>query len=278
MKNREFTPIVDLYVVIRKGDRQGFVIPEGNTSAIRKRKETAHNWVRGYGHNAPKDEKGTVHENKGMLGFKIESFTSRYSTSNKFIKVHDPRGWIIDMSIENFVDLCKISTIEKGEFKEELVYVNSGSWLTRADDVRQNKTAKPSAKKTAPQTPGDIVDLNDTGHKMRYAGEFEIEAAYIDYGSRKVIVKKRAKYFVYASTGNVFNAYKTQIKGTIVGRGDSVPVFDDDKTSGKTLYISGRAAYGYGIGHRLASNHPYIAEMTSPKRGYYSVYSLEYED
>lgn len=57
-----------------------------------------------------------------MTGFTLYSFTSRHSTDNKWIRILDPRGFQLEISVANLIELAGTTTIVKGNFKEPLIW------------------------------------------------------------------------------------------------------------------------------------------------------------
>lgn len=66
-------------------------------------------------------------ENNPCEGFKIVGSVSRWSTSNKFIQVEDPRGFVVEIPTGNLTTLIKYVTVEKGVVKDECVWGREGS-------------------------------------------------------------------------------------------------------------------------------------------------------
>lgn len=218
---KSISPIVKIEVTVRKNDNQAFIIPNGTTAALEKRRETVRGWVGRQNY----DNNTNIYDNVPTKGFKVESFTSRYSTSNKFIKVSDPRGWIVDVSIENFVDLLSTTTVENGVFKDEIVYCDGGSWLAVANDKRLLATSKKPSAKMNFHDVGDIVDENDSGNKMVYLGKRGIVTAQVDYGSKKIqLVRHEDMHFYmsadYKAYSRNFTFRKQKLKGAVAGHRD----------------------------------------------------------
>jgi len=130
---------------------KAFITPfEKDDKAFQKRKETVDNWSSYCDY-----ETGTRIEHKGFLtyidniaqtGFSIKSYVSRYSTSNKFVEVTDPRGFTLEISIENLVDLMQICTIKNGVILESCVWgrANNSCYLVpvTSETYRLSKSEK----------------------------------------------------------------------------------------------------------------------------------------
>jgi hypothetical protein len=61
-------------------------------------------------------------QNVPQSGFKIVDVVSRCSTSNKFYRILDPRGFELEISADNLLELMFSSTIENGVIKSECVW------------------------------------------------------------------------------------------------------------------------------------------------------------
>ena len=112
-----------------------FVVPVENN---RKRIETAISWAkRYYSRENDKDEPITYEiENTPTNGYKIIGFSNRYSTSNKHIYVmHPTLNFYFELTIENFVELTKETTIKGGVIEDGLIFYfqNGKNGLVRHD-------------------------------------------------------------------------------------------------------------------------------------------------
>ena len=108
----------------------GFAVPYDTTKASKKRQETVDRWRQ-------KDIEPRVLENKPTRGFKLLQVVSRHSTSNKLFRVVDPRGFELEISADNLLDIALASTIVKGEIIEECVWAsNNGVYLMPSSDER----------------------------------------------------------------------------------------------------------------------------------------------
>lgn len=55
-------------------------------------------------------------DNVPLTGFKIAGYAQRWSTSNKLFRIEDPRGFQLEISVQNFIELAQQVVIDKGEF------------------------------------------------------------------------------------------------------------------------------------------------------------------
>lgn len=123
----------------------GFATPYEDNVAGKKRMASVDNW---------RDKKITpkIIENKPMMGFKICDFASRYSTSNKLLRIYDPRGFELEISIGNAVDLIKSTVITNGEIMAPLVWGrDSGNYLVTANHPDYVAKDKPKTKQETGQ-------------------------------------------------------------------------------------------------------------------------------
>lgn len=66
-----------------------------------------------------------VWDNVPTSGFEVKETVSRYSTSNKYWKVLDPRGVVFEISTENFEKIVLNGTIVKGVIQEKCIWVGN---------------------------------------------------------------------------------------------------------------------------------------------------------
>lgn len=125
--------------------------------------------------------KPIVFDNVPLDGFKFESVTSRWSTSNKVFRIIDPRGFICEIYAENAINLILNSKMDNGEIldkciwfrnggKNELVNINSEIYLDIVEKINRAASAKPISIKDIKT--GDTVNV---GYHidMVYLGHFK---------------------------------------------------------------------------------------------------------
>lgn len=66
-------------------------------------------------------------DNTPISGFKIIGSVSRWSTSNKLIRVEDPRGFVIEIPTSNLTTLLKHSVVDHAIVKEQCVWGREGN-------------------------------------------------------------------------------------------------------------------------------------------------------
>lgn len=115
-----------------------FATPEGTDSASRKRKNTVNEWVTGYWSNDPYT--GFTIDNTPMSGFVVAGWSSRSTTDNKHVSIRDPRGFTLEITIDNIVYLISTSTIREGMIEGEFVWGRKDGqcFLIQATEANKN--------------------------------------------------------------------------------------------------------------------------------------------
>ena len=98
----------------------GFATPMDSTPAFTKRKETVDRW-------REKDIASVELENTPRFGFEIVDMASRYTTDNKLLRIQDPAGFELEISIANALHLIQTTVISKGQIMEPLVWARRGA-------------------------------------------------------------------------------------------------------------------------------------------------------
>ncbi len=104
----------------------GFATPNGTDAAAKKRKETADNWAR-----LPQT---ITFDNTPISGFSLGDSVTRYSTSNKFVRVSDPRGFVLEISITNLCEVIEQHTIVKGDIEGKFIWGREGGTNVLIDE------------------------------------------------------------------------------------------------------------------------------------------------
>ena len=73
-------------------------------------------------------EKGesAIYDNVPMRGFKVGSDATRWTTENKVFRLHDPRGFTVEIPTGNLSTLIQTCTIINGEIMDECVWGREG--------------------------------------------------------------------------------------------------------------------------------------------------------
>jgi len=116
----------------------------------KKSVESIHKWCHGRYNRAKMDDtwQPVIVKNEPTFGMKIAGCVSRYSTSNKWFEVVDPRGFKLQISTSDLLALMSESTIVNGIIQEECVWGYSGSpFLAKVDGKRYNNMFAAQTKK-----------------------------------------------------------------------------------------------------------------------------------
>lgn len=111
-------------------------------------------------------------QNTPQTGFKIVDVVSRYSTSNKFYRILDPRGFELEISAANLLELMFSSTIENGVIKSECVWGKQTSAALVPVNSEHYKDYLTLKNGPIVLTPGQIYKDKKTHEIIRYEGEF----------------------------------------------------------------------------------------------------------
>ena len=184
----------------------GFMTPDGDDAAAKKRKATVDGWANGSGYYG--QNKGSLpaqsYENKPMSGFKLGRNIRHgggWGQGNVKWRIEDPRGFELEITSPNLAQIIMDCTIESGEILEEckwarlrneniLVPVTSEVYkAAQANTARMNKSAKPSDLKL-----GDTAILQN-GMTVRYLGAYFPITARLNMGVEVEIDKKKKHFF-----------------------------------------------------------------------------------
>jgi len=133
--------------VATKGDTDdnlSYMCQVTENKAFESRQETGRNWAkhsvgywdvppdrsnnwRGQGHTVTHyDGTEAIYLNEPIAGFTLGKSTDRYTTSNKHVRVADPRGFTVELTIPNLAKLIQCTTIINGVIQEELLWARDG--------------------------------------------------------------------------------------------------------------------------------------------------------
>lgn len=115
-----------------------FATAEGTDSAARSRKETVNSWAAGYWNRTPYT--GFTIDNKPMSGFVVAGWSSRSTTDNKHVSIRDPRGFTLEITVENMVYLITTTTIVEGRIEGEFVWGRKDGqcYLIQSSEMAKN--------------------------------------------------------------------------------------------------------------------------------------------
>ena len=96
-----------------------FLTYDTHDAASKKRIDTVKNW---YGSN-----KMCNLDNPPLSGFTFVDVVSRYRTKNKLMRVFDPRGFIVEVSIDILLEIMQSATIKNGIIQEKCFWARKGA-------------------------------------------------------------------------------------------------------------------------------------------------------
>lgn len=168
----------ELYVIVRDDkEKLAFATHMSKDSGFKKRKETMVRW-------GGKNFTEHTYKNEFIKGFRFEKYVSRYTTSNKWFRIIDPRGFVLEISADNISDIISNTTIVKGELMDEFIWtrVDSTNYLTRKDH---------------PDYKNSLVSTESLIGKLQIGDELKIGRTNLTYiGSKWVAtVDKKTEYY-----------------------------------------------------------------------------------
>ena len=101
----------------------GFMTPEGTDKAAQKRKATVDGW-------RAKDIAARTIDNKKLTGFKLSDSVRRYSSwgnGNVKWRITDPRGFELEITSPNLMQILNCSTVEQGEILDACIWGREGA-------------------------------------------------------------------------------------------------------------------------------------------------------
>lgn len=140
--------------------------------------KSAKQWAVGWG-----EKEVEVHrfDNLPTHGFKIGKVASRYSTSNKFYRIIDPRGFQLEISTDNLNEIIQNGEIVYGEIIGKYVWVKSTrDYLISVNHPEYKRWLNPPEKeKNKSLDIGDLVILPNDGEAL-YIGKKYMLEGYLD--------------------------------------------------------------------------------------------------
>lgn len=112
----------------------GFMTPDGEDAAAKKRKTTVDNWASGSGYYSANEAKETLpaqtFENKPLTGFRLGRNVRHnfgWGQGNVKWRIEDPRGFELEITSPNLAQLLGFCTIEQGEIQEQCIWARLGA-------------------------------------------------------------------------------------------------------------------------------------------------------
>lgn len=152
-----------LYVGFK--DKLAFAVPDDNE----KRKITVDGW-------RSKEIPIQLIENLPTSGFKLGGLNTRYRTSREWIEVDDPRGFTLEISVSNFLNICEDNRVENGFIVGDYVWLHAKGgkvYLANVESREYDFAMKPYIKPSEIEI-GKFYITTD-GNIVRYDGRFDFE-------------------------------------------------------------------------------------------------------
>ena len=198
-----------------------FMTPDGTDSTATKRKDTVDRWVTSNNSRNSNVLPTATLKNEPMGGFRLLDDVRRYSgwgSGNVKWRVEDPRGFELEISSPNLMQILSCSVVDCGEILDKCIWAREGSenilvpvtsetyTITVANTERMNKSVSLKDLKL-----GDNVILQN-GTKGRYCGKLSLieidhgDYFHNDYGIK--VTDKKKFIFVDGDSAHTVTAPK----------------------------------------------------------------------
>lgn len=107
----------------------GWFTPYDDNKAGQKRRDAIDNWST-YHNNGQKPLNPILLDNKAMIGFRISQRqrNAGWHSSTEYIRIEDPRGFEVDITLVNMIMLTDNNLIENGEILRECIWGRDGNF------------------------------------------------------------------------------------------------------------------------------------------------------
>ncbi len=199
-------------------------------SATTKMMTTGQNWadvparysyVRDANGDLTKDDKGqyitelleaenagdaAIYDNVPMKGFKVGQDATRWTTENKVFRLHDPRGFTVEIPTGNLSTLIQSCTIINGEIMDECVWGREGCHILLPINAPEYKQVVKEIEKVDESLrlkdlkPGDYVKLHQhgsEGSERQFVGMVKLEWTQHRMLFDRVVDRSRGGYTYY---------------------------------------------------------------------------------
>ena len=182
----------------------GFMTPWGNDAAFAKRQQTVDNWASPYWSTNKNKLDPTTFDNELLAGFKLGRSIKRngWNSTNVVVRIEDPRGFEVEISVDNLCRLAETNTIINGEIMAQCIWgreggrnillaENSQPYLDALENTDRS-TRKISMRDVKP---GYRVRLAN-GTEGRYLGKAHLVRFVRDYNyhTLKLTIDPKPKY------------------------------------------------------------------------------------
>jgi len=160
------------------GERWDYVRVEGQMV-----KDDKGQWLREKTGDA-QEGAAAIYDNVPMKGFKVGSDATRWTTENKVFRLHDPRGFTVEIPTGNLSTLIQSCTLINGEIMDECVWGREGCHILlpvnapEYDAVVKEIEKVDEALKLKDLKPGDWVKIHSGGREngeRQFVGMVKLE-------------------------------------------------------------------------------------------------------
>lgn len=150
-------------------------------------------------------------DNPPLSGFTFVDVVSRYRTKNKLMRVFDPRGFIVEVSIDILLEIMQSATIKNGVIQEKCFWARKGAenilipenTLLHEQYLSETVYAKAANISTKNLKVGGLY-INKDGKKYFYLGKLVLKVdeentsstAFTKYSD---LVKNKYEFYVFAN-------------------------------------------------------------------------------
>ena len=192
--------------------------------------------------------------NTPQLGFRITRSVARYGWNggNKVVRIEDPRGFELEISVDNLVKVMSMTTVANGVIQKECVWgrsgavnillpVNSDIYMDAVKETKVRNSALISLKDVEV---GDNICLKNANAKItegQYLGLYRaVSTNYIHEATEELFHIK--KYYIVKGTDGIYYGFPSLKIYEITGR-------DPDAPKEKPDFIPiGKFEFGAGYG------------------------------
>lgn len=165
----------------------GFCTPYETNKQFDSRKKTIDNWIGNPFDYKTKTYKfkdkyeGHILDNIPTEGFTLDKVVSRWSTSNKYYRINDPRGFQLEISTENLADILLNYSCTKGVLEGYYVWArhNSKVYLLHSRSDLYNSIINRDTNRELKI--GDKINVKNDGNLI-YIGKYYV----INFGTKTV--------------------------------------------------------------------------------------------
>ncbi|PHS22221.1 MAG: hypothetical protein COA84_13770 [Robiginitomaculum sp.] len=230
-----------MYVGFQKSQREdcllGFSIPVATGKGFENRKNTVDGW-------RDKKIEPKIFDNDPHFGFQIIDVVARHR-GNKVYRLKDPRGFELEITAQNVLDIIAECTLTKGVIADKMLW--AGAYLAReASKDYQDHLAGP---KTWKLSPGMVLTNEVNNVLYKYMGKFHYAALGFDnetyYPEGHYYHNNGSYYSSYGYNRNRNNGVKGEVTPTYTLNTQSKTAFavyakrtinKDGKVSKKVTY------------------------------------------